>query len=531
MFMSKSSLPHTALPRQSPGKYAAAYVRVSTEDQGKGYSIPTQIEACLGLAQQEGYTVQESHIFIDEGISGTTLDRPALRRLRDIIRDGALAAVCVIDPDRLARKTGKLLVLKDELDEHGVRLLCVSHGIDDGAEGSLFFQIRGAVAEYEREKLLERTRRGTIGRIKAGYPHSSAPLGYRYIPEPHKGRYEVDEEEAALVRRISALYGGGISMRAIARQLIDEGVATPSARRQSKKAAPAWNTATLAYILANEAYTGNLHWNKRKKTGTTSTPNPRQEWYAVPIPPLIAQCLFDAVRERASSNKALSRRNRKHEYLFLHGRLRCGRCGQAMGGYSTRGKRWYRCKSQLWHPGTVEFCRGGVLADEVEAPAWQAVYEALCNPESIMQEVARQRRAARDVTQDTQRESAALAKALAGLDREARQWERAYATEDITLEEFRAYRLEIRQRRERLEAQVRELKAMLLHIKDQQETLSMLEHYCAMVREQLTSFDMSQKQRVLESLYIVVAWSPGEALAIKGSIKPGDIAPNTPRGV
>src|SRR5215471_7846947 len=148
-------------PTDTP-KLAAIYARVSTEDQGKGYSIPTQIEACQKLAREQGYTVSDTHIFIDDGVSGVTLDRPALRALRDMFSSGAIAAVIVLDPDRLARKTGKLLVLKDELDEAGVKLLCVSHPIDDGAEGSLFFQMRGVLAEYEREKLLERTRRGLL---------------------------------------------------------------------------------------------------------------------------------------------------------------------------------------------------------------------------------------------------------------------------------------------------------------------------------------------------------------------------------
>src|SRR5215813_23968 len=113
--MSKPSVPHTTSTRQSPERYAAIYARVSTEDQGKGYSIPTQIEACQRLAQQEGYTVPDGHIFVDEGISGITLDRPALRRLRDLVAAQAIAAVIILDPDRLSLKMGKLLVLTEEL--------------------------------------------------------------------------------------------------------------------------------------------------------------------------------------------------------------------------------------------------------------------------------------------------------------------------------------------------------------------------------------------------------------------------------
>jgi site-specific DNA recombinase len=82
--------------------------------------------------------------------------------------------------------------------------------------------------EYKRAKLLERTRRGMIGRIQAGHPWGSGvTLGYRYISEPHGGRWEVDEEEAALVRRIFEMCLAGIPTRGIAVQLTAERVPTP----------------------------------------------------------------------------------------------------------------------------------------------------------------------------------------------------------------------------------------------------------------------------------------------------------------
>lgn len=66
-------------------KYGAIYARVSTEDQSKGFSISTQIEACQKLPAREGHTVPEVYVLIDEGISGTTMDRPNLRKLRDLV--------------------------------------------------------------------------------------------------------------------------------------------------------------------------------------------------------------------------------------------------------------------------------------------------------------------------------------------------------------------------------------------------------------------------------------------------------------
>ena len=73
-----SSLPNgTTPPQPLDAPLAAIYARVSTEDQGRGYSIPTQIDGCQRLAKQQGYVVLPSNIMIDEGISGTTLERPA----------------------------------------------------------------------------------------------------------------------------------------------------------------------------------------------------------------------------------------------------------------------------------------------------------------------------------------------------------------------------------------------------------------------------------------------------------------------
>jgi DNA invertase Pin-like site-specific DNA recombinase len=86
--------------------YAAIYARVSTEDQGKGFSIPTQIEAGQKLADREGYTVPEAYVLVDEGISATTMDRPNLRKLRDLVNARAIQAVIVYDPDRLSRNPG-----------------------------------------------------------------------------------------------------------------------------------------------------------------------------------------------------------------------------------------------------------------------------------------------------------------------------------------------------------------------------------------------------------------------------------------
>jgi site-specific DNA recombinase len=155
----KQSSPQTDTPQ-----LAAIYVRVSTEDQGKGYSLPTQIEGCQRLAQQEGSHVPQSYVIKEEG-TGTTLERPGLYKLRELVSTKSIAAIIVYDPERLSRNLGHQLLLAEESEKAGIKLLIVSHPMEQGAEGWLFFQMRGALAEYERAKILERTKRGAIGRI------------------------------------------------------------------------------------------------------------------------------------------------------------------------------------------------------------------------------------------------------------------------------------------------------------------------------------------------------------------------------
>jgi site-specific DNA recombinase len=195
-------------------RYAAAYARPSTEDRGRGYSIPTQIEARQIFAKDHSNTVPETHIFIDEGISGAILERPALQQVRAYVRARTIAAVLVYDLDRLSRKLVHQLILTEECERGEVALHFALSPTDTSPEGTLFLQMKGAFAELDRAKILERTRRGRNRRAKAGHVLGGlAPFGYRYVSEAHKGHYVIEETEAAVVRRIFAMCVEGGTVR------------------------------------------------------------------------------------------------------------------------------------------------------------------------------------------------------------------------------------------------------------------------------------------------------------------------------
>lgn len=159
--------------------------------------------------------------------------------------------------------------------------------------------------------MLERMKRGRIGRAKAGNPWGGqVPLGYRVIREPHKARWEVNPEEAAVVRRIFAMCLNGLSVRDIARQLTQEGVPTRLDRRPGNggykaRASGIWELSSVYKILTNAAYTGTAYYGKwQPVTRMVRRSRAPDEWSAISVPSIIEGQLFNAVQDQPISPKS-----------------------------------------------------------------------------------------------------------------------------------------------------------------------------------------------------------------------------------
>jgi site-specific DNA recombinase len=507
-------------------RYAAIYARVSTEDQADGYSLPSQIDACQKLAAQHGYHVPDAYVF-QEDYTGKVLARPLLPHLRELVCTCAVQAVIIYEPDRLARKFALQVILEEEMDQAGVKLIYVKHTRDETPEGRAMGYMRGVFAEVEREKIMERTRRGQLYRAKAGNPSGGAvPLGYRAILQPHKARWEIDESEATLVRRIFSMCLNSMSTYTIALQLSHE--RQPTRGNGCRRLPPGiWQESTVHKILTNEAYAGQTYWNKYARTSrTTRRPRPRDEWVAIPVPAIIDEATFQAVQRQLVRNRELSRRNRKRAYLLSGGHLRCGRCGRVMSGSVRKaGRRYYRCTSQYNVKAPELRCHGSLRADEVEAQVWAAVVRLLEQPELIAAEVTRQQETADDQRGEIEREGALIETELAKCDRETQRWAQAYAGEVINLAELKAYRADIEKHRQSLLTQQAACQAKLEAIGQAVKQVEVLMDYCARVRQQLQTFDEAEKQRALEALDIRARWMQGQPLTIEGSIPLGKIVP------
>jgi site-specific DNA recombinase len=149
-------------------KSIAIYARVSTEQQVQQATIESQVTALKERVAADGHVLLPQDIYLDEGFSGSSLVRPALERLRDRIADGVIDRLYVHSPDRLARKYAYQVLLLDEMSKHGVTTVFLNGPTGKTAEDELLVQVQGVIAEYERAKIMERSRRGKIHLARQG---------------------------------------------------------------------------------------------------------------------------------------------------------------------------------------------------------------------------------------------------------------------------------------------------------------------------------------------------------------------------
>ncbi len=263
----------------------AAYGRVSSDKQADELTIDSQVAALRQRIVEDGLKLDDELCFLDEGYSGHTLIRPALEKLRDVAHCGGIDRLYVHSPDRLARKYAYQVVLLEELRKCGVEVVFLNDLQQERSpEGELLVQVQGMIAEYERAKILERTRRGRRFAARQGKVSvlGHAPYGYRYVTRHEGGgeaRYEVMAEEARVVQEMFAWVAlEGLSLSDVVRRLGERGVLSPTGNTR-------WDRATIRGILMQPAYTGTAKYGKtrlfprenqrRPKRG--DPPVPRQE--------------------------------------------------------------------------------------------------------------------------------------------------------------------------------------------------------------------------------------------------------------
>ena len=164
--------PSAAPPAPAAGKRllkrVALYTRVSTEKQEREDTVASQVDLPYKVAAASGYDIAPTSVFIDEGVSGARLDRPALDRLRDLTPEGAFEVLLVMVSDRLARRYAYQVLLVEEFTRCGCEVVFVQYGLGTSPEEQMLLQMQGVFAEYERALIQERTRRGRLFAARQG---------------------------------------------------------------------------------------------------------------------------------------------------------------------------------------------------------------------------------------------------------------------------------------------------------------------------------------------------------------------------
>jgi site-specific DNA recombinase len=327
----------------------ALYARVSSDQQSEAKTIESQVADLRTRIAETGATLSAELEFIANGYSGATLIRPALERLRDVAAAGGIDHLYVHCPDRLARNYAHQVLLLEEFLRAGVEVIFLNREVGQTPEDQLLLQVQGMIAEYERAKILERSRRGKRHGAQTGKVSvlGGAPYGYRYVTK-HEGAgaasFEIVWEEARVVRQVFEWVGRDrCSIGEVRRRLEAAGEGTRSGKT-------VWDRATIGGMLNNPAYKGEAAFGKtaieplrprlRAQRGRPLQPKhayshhdvPVEQWLHIPVPALVDAALFDAAQEQLQENRQRARVPQRGAKYLLQGLIVCACCGYAYYG-------------------------------------------------------------------------------------------------------------------------------------------------------------------------------------------------------
>ena len=514
------------------GVRVAIYARVSSDQQAQEQTIASQVAALRERVAGDGHTLDDELCFLDDGVSGSSLVRPALERLRDMAYVGGFHKLYVHSPDRLARRYAYQVLLVDELKKHGVEIEFLNRPIGVSPEEDLLLQMQGMFAEYERAKIMERSRRGKRHAATRGSVSvlGHAPYGYRYLSKRDGGgeaAYEIHEEQAAVVRQVFEWVGRDrLSLGEVCRRLGAKAVPSPTGK-------PCWDRTSVWGMLKNPAYKGSAAFGKtrvgerrpqlRTQRGHSKTPRRRGSIYdtdpseqiPIPVPAIVTEELFEAVQQQLTENCLRSRERKRGARYLLQGLLECQCCGYAYYGKqvsrsSVKGRvpyAYYRCVgTDAYRFGGQRVCENKqVHTDKLDDAVWHDACELLRNPKLLRKEYER-RLAAPDSSDGEQ----SFRKQIAGAQRTVNRLIDAYADGVIARDEFEPRVERARKRLSDLEAKLNALQSQTREQAALREVLARVDNFADAIHANLDQADWSTRREILRTLIERVVIEPNQ---------------------
>ena len=496
---------------------AAIYVRVSTQRQSQTQTIEQQIERLRSHLSGLGEQLAEHHIFRDDGYSGASLRRPGLDRLRDKAALATFDRVYVTDPDRLARNFVHQILLIEEFHKHGCQVEFLDRPMSTDPHDQLLLQIRGAVAEYERSLIAERTRRGRQHKFRTGQmlPWTRPPYGYRLDPDKPRdpSGVRLEPAEAAVVAEMFAWFlraGGGLL--GLVKHLHEMGVSSPSGKEY-------WGGASVRGVLTNPCYTGQVYAGRRRyrqarvrrsathrigKTHGTAELLPEGEWIVVgAIPAVVTREQFDLVQAKLAANRSFARRNNKVTPYLLRALVSCGHCGLACQARRVLpNNTYYICtgKNLQVRQRTGRYCSSRfVPAGAVDELVWRDLCDLVRHP-GVLKQALRRAAGGHWLPQEWQARRDNLRRGQASLAQQQERLTEAYLGGVIPLPEYRRRRAELGRRQEALARQEEQLSREADHLHEISGLEKSVESFCRRIRSGLEEATFERRRQLVELL-------------------------------
>ena len=378
---------------------AFLYERLSRDDnlEGESYSIGNQKKLLAKVAKEKGYT-NLVH-FLDDGISGVTMDRPGFVEMIRQLEQGKAAAVFVKDLSRLGRNYIEVGRLTEEFfPDHDIRLVAVSDNIDTAEGENELAPIRNLFNEWYARDISKKRRISNKIKGNAGEPMGQPPYGYIKDPNDPK-HWIVDDEAAQVVRRVYSMTLEGFGTEQIAAQLEKDDVLTPRAywltkgiKRPGKgKQQPPtkWNSSTITKILSLQEYCGdilNFKTYSKSYKNKKRIDNDRENWVVfqnVHVA-IIERAVYEQVQQKRG--KIRKRRTNNGEHNMFSGLLVCADCGSNLHFHFNQGNpeiKYFNCSNYKGNRGTctsthyvrVDFLEEVVLGEIRRLTKFASLYE------------------------------------------------------------------------------------------------------------------------------------------------------------
>jgi site-specific DNA recombinase len=492
-------------------KRAAFYCRVSTARQEQEATIESQIAEVEERIKLDGNMLLPNLRFIDDGWSGDLLARPALDEMRDSARKKEFEVLYVYDRGRLARRFTYQEIILDDLSDLDIEFITLHDVNAVTPEEKVLQSMQGVFHEYERIKIIERMRRGKLGKTRNGKLLGYNPLyGFNYIHKTSEqnGYFEINIEEADVVKKIFDWIGNqGYSIRGVIKKLYELQIYPKKRKRDF------WTKGPITRLLQNESYIGKHYYykteaiiphnpknlnGKYKRIKKSSRKNrPKEEWIPYTCPAIIDETLFNKVQEQIKLNQKYSKRNNVHEYL-LRGLVKCT-CGMPRAGQKGGKQLYYRCADRIYnHPLPARCKEPAINSIVLDKIVWKNLVKLLKNEQILIKEAEKflsskqfSYKIKNKATEETETK-------LLKVDEEENRYLQAFGTGLASFEVYEKQMKDLNNRKQFLQTEIIEQKT----VEKQNDFFSNLNvsELCRKAMEKINSWDFSKKELLVRKI-------------------------------